>query len=172
MILTKARETVADNHATFLRRFSSTTLPSSASRWRRWPILPFPSPSLSLSHRSYHSINASNQKRRIKAKLRRVSSRFRRYTKRRRRERRDRSSRIKAPGLVLLSKGGEFVGDLQHRGGTLIDRGVRIGRNVLFRRGVSIRETKASYFPRVKNPRLHFLTRFLNDHPRFNDRSR
>lgn len=165
---------MADNHATFLRRFSSTTLPSSASRWRRWPILPFPSPSfLFLSLLSIVLFDQRvHQKRRIKAKLRRVSSRFRRYTKRRRRERRDRSSRIKAPGLVLLSKGGEFVGDLQHRGGTLIDRGVRIGRNVLFRRGVSIRETKASYFPRVKNPRLHFLTRFLNDHPRFNDRSR
>lgn len=165
---------MADNHATFLRHFSSTTLPSSASRWRRWPILPFPSPSfLFLSLLSIVLFDQRvHQKRRIKAKLRRVSSRFRRYTKRRRRERRDRSSRIKAPGLVLLSKGGEFVGDLQHRGGTLIDRGVRIGRNVLFRRGVSIRETKASYFPRVKNPRLHFLTRFLNDHPRFNDRSR
>lgn len=165
---------MADNHATFLRRFSSTTLPSSASRWRRWPILPFPSPSfLFLSLLSIVLFDQRvHQKRRIKAKLRRVSSRFRRYTKRRRRERRDRSSRIKAPALVLLSKGGEFVGDLQHRGGTLIDRGVRIGRNVLFRRGVSIRETKASYFPRVKNPRLHFLTRFLNDHPRFNDRSR
>lgn len=165
---------MADNHATFLRHFSSTTLPSSASRWRRWPILPFPSPSfLFLSLLSIVLFDQRvHQKRRIKAKLRRVSSRFRRYTKRRRRERRDRSSRIKAPALVLLSKGGEFVGDLQHRGGTLIDRGVRIGRNVLFRRGVSIRETKASYFPRVKNPRLHFLTRFLNDHPRFNDRSR
>lgn len=165
---------MADNHATFLRHFSSTTLPSSASHWRRWPILPFPSPSfLFLSLLSIVLFDQRvHQKRRIKAKLRRVSSRFRRYTKRRRRERRDRSSRIKAPGLVLLSKGGEFVGDLQHRGGTLIDRGVRIGRNVLFRRGVSIRETKASYFPRVKNPRLHFLTRFLNDHPRFNDRSR
>lgn len=51
VILAKARETAADNHATFLRRFLTVNVHLvDSKRWRRWPILrTFPSLFLSLS---------------------------------------------------------------------------------------------------------------------------
>lgn len=71
MILAKARETAADNHATFLRRFLTVNVHLvDSKRWRRWPILrTFPSLSLSLSHSYYYRVlfDQRVQKRRIKA---------------------------------------------------------------------------------------------------------
>lgn len=79
VILAKARETAADNHATFLRRFLTVNVHLvDSKRWRRWPILrTFPSLSLSLTPIiiAYYSINAFKSGGLKRAD---VSSRFRR----------------------------------------------------------------------------------------------